>query len=634
MSSSDPPQLRLSLPQSASTFKRSFEQFGFDLETTVDSTVVASSSGTDEHRPGPSNGDRNKRARSSSVTPNSAEQARSMDSSPSSSSSHTISSASSNHTGINHRDAPPATAQTRHPQALENDSLFSPNSVGEPSHPSSALFDARPPEASPVEPPTSSAWPNPPSLINSSSQHNEQFRLSMERFHAFDSQISTIRARPAPLPFHVPPGSPTLPPLTLSSPVEHSHPHSHLNSAVSLPSVESLNYMSASTTSQTPASVPPPPAPPSISTPSDQYHSDMASIGLEEFREFRDMMGFPERHISSSGMDRLPARAHHQNTSLLESERPQVGRPFRCPPFRQIPENISRNSTLQQWSSDRRGGTLGDSDDEFGGRPVVTNLQGRRSLDLPRPRLDSSLLANRLRRSMQSQANHPTSGRVSPPRFPPSQIEPNSMQSVNNSRIQESERVNRHEPWSSQPPPRRPILAGAFRTLAERLGRGRQRTNHTADNGAERSRSPAAGVSPSPYLFTSSIWPLIRPKFPQAQHLLRTTIGSLPLLTFHRQRTFPMDWIFRCHLTGLTTRLLTRDFLYHPRVFSEILESQGKLHGGVQFPQTIPRKIVSSPSCTGRRRQYHLTIRHNQVSEPSFAEVLQLLYPTLRIYGV
>src|SRR5712671_4314604 len=104
MSSSDTPQVRLSLSQSASTFKRSFDQFGFDLESPLDSTAVASSSGTVEHRPGPSNADRNKRARSNSVTPSSAEQTHSMDVSPSSSSSHTLSSASSNHPIANHRD--------------------------------------------------------------------------------------------------------------------------------------------------------------------------------------------------------------------------------------------------------------------------------------------------------------------------------------------------------------------------------------------------------------------------------------------------------------------------------------------------------------------------------------------------
>jgi hypothetical protein len=175
---------------------------------------VASSSGADEHRPGPSNGDRTKRARSRSITPNSAEQACSMDSSPSSSSSHTIYSSPSNHAGANHRDTPSATTPMRRPQPLDNNSAFS---TGELSHTSSGFYDARPSEASPIEPPTSSVWSNPPFSTNSSIQHDEQFRLSMERFHAYDSQISTVRARASPLPFYIPPSSPTLPPLTLSS---------------------------------------------------------------------------------------------------------------------------------------------------------------------------------------------------------------------------------------------------------------------------------------------------------------------------------------------------------------------------------------------------------------------------------
>lgn len=597
MSSSDPPQLRLSLPQTASTFKRSFEQFGFDLEPPIDSTVVASSSSTDEHRPGPSNGDRNKRARSSSVTPSSTEQTRSMDSSPSASSSHTVSSGPSNHAVANHRDAPPATAPTRHPQALENDSAFSSSVAGELSHTSSGLFDARPPEASSIEPPTSSVWSNPPSSANSSIEHNEQFRLSMERFHAFDSQISSIRSRPSPLPFHIPP-SPTLPPLTLSSSAEHSHSHSHLGAAVSLPSVESLSY--ASTTAQTSASVPPPTAPPSTATPSDQYHSGVSSVGFEEFGEFREMMGFfPEQRPNSPSVDRPAARPRHQSPSMLDGpERPQMDRPFRRPPSRQIAENIiSRNSNLHSWPSNRRGAALGDSDDEFGGRPVVPNLQGRGSLDLPRSRLDSSLLANRIRRSMQSQAVYPAPNRMSPPRFPAaavtsSQIEPNSTQVVNNFRAQEPERF---ESWSSHPP-RRPVFAEAFRTLAERLGRGRQRTNHTADSGAERSRSPVGGVSSSPYpCCTISMGSLIEPKslpLPQAQHLLPTMIGFMAFLTFHLQKICLMDWIFRCHPIGSRKRLLTQDNLCHHPVFSEIPQFQGKRHGGVHFLQMMRRKIV------------------------------------------
>src|SRR6266702_2140325 len=513
MSSPDPPQLRLSLPSTAPTFKRSFDQFGFDLETPVDSSLVASSSSTDEHRPGPSNTDRNKRARSNSVTPNnsnSVEQARSIDTPPSGS-SH------ANHMTTAHRDAPllpPPPPTARHPRAPNNDSndsVFSPGlSLGEePTHTPTLLFESRSSDSS-INPPTSTTWSNPPSSANPSAEHNEQFRLSMERFHAFDSQISSIRARPSPLPLRAPSNPPTLPPLTLSSTIEH--PHAHLNPAVSLPSVESFNY-----TAPSPQSAPPPPpvAPPPIASSTiDQYRSNMSPLGFEEFGEFREMMGFfPEQNPNSRSVDRSAVRPRQSSSPLDNSGRHRVDRPVRGSPARQFSENVSRNSTLRPWPVDHRSAIFCDSDDEFGDLPVVNSLQGRRSLDLPRSRLDPSLLANRLRRSMRSQAAHEALGRMSPPRFPTpptSQIESNQTRSVNHSRIlQEHERPDRYEHRSLHPPSRRPVLPEAVRTLAERLGRGRQRTDYTGEGGTERSRSPAAATFSSPYLRRPFTYPMV-----------------------------------------------------------------------------------------------------------------------------
>ena len=497
MSSSDPPQLRLSLPHSASTFKRSFDQFGFDLDSPLDSTAVASSSGSDEHRPGPSNGDRNKRARSNSVTPNSSEQTHSMDNSPGSSSSHTISSASANHAVANHRDAPPAVAVTRYPQTPESDPVF-PSGLGrEFGHASSGLFDSRPLEASHAEPPTTSAWSNPLSSTNSSTDQNDQFRLSMERFHAFDSQISSIRARPSHLPFRVHSNPPTLPPLTPSSPIEHSH--SHISPAVSLPPVESLNYTSTSAQASTPLTALP------LTTSSDQHHSDMSPLRFEEFGELREMMGFyRERNPNSPNIDRPIIRRRHQSPPLPDnSERPRINSSFRRSPPRHIAENVSRNPSMQSWPSDRRGVVPDDSDDDFFGRPVVT-AESRGSLDLPRSRLDSSLLANRIRRSMENQVAHSSLGRVSPPLFPttsPSLAESNSTLPVNGSHTQEPGRPIRHEPWSyPSPPSRLPVFAEAVRTLTERLGRARQRPSYASERRVERSRSPGAGAFTSLYL--------------------------------------------------------------------------------------------------------------------------------------
>lgn len=496
MSSSDPPQLRISLPHSASTFKRSFDQFGFDLDTPLDPTAVASSSGTDEHRPGPSNGDRNKRARSNSVTPGSAERTHSMDGPPSSSSSHTISSGSSNHPVADHRDAPPAVAATRYPQTPETDPVFPSGLGGEFTHASSGLFDSRPLEASSAEPPATSVWSNPLSSTNSSIDQNDQFRLSMERFHAFDSQISSIRARPSQLPFRVSSNPPTLPPLTPSSPIEHLH--SHTSPAVSLPSVESLSY--TSTSAQASASVNPLMALSSTTSP-DQYHSDMPPLRSEEFGELREMMGFyQDRSPNSPNIDRPIVRRRHQSPPLPDnSEQPRINTSFRRSPPRHITENVSRNLSMQSWPSGRRGAPTDDSDDDFFGRPAVT-MESRGSLDLPRSRLDSSLLVNRIRRSMENQV-HPSAGRISPPLFTtvPSPVESNSTPLTNGSRTQEPERLNRHEPWSFHPSPRFPVFAEAVLTLTERIGRARQR-NSASERRVERSRSPGAGTFPSLYL--------------------------------------------------------------------------------------------------------------------------------------
>ena len=587
-SSSDSPQIRLSLSQSASSFKRSFDQFGFDLESPLDSAAVASSSGTDEHRPGPSNSDRNKRARSNSVTPNSAEQAHSTDSSPSSSSSHTMSSASSNHALANHSNPPPAAAAVRHPQTPENDPVF-PYSLGEQlTHTSFPLFDPRPLEASPGEPPTASAWSNSLSSTGSSTEQNDQFHLSMERFHAFDSQISTIRSRPSPLPLRVPP-TPTLPRLTHSSPIEHSDSHTGL--AVSLPSVESStsrprplplplrtlptptlprfplsspiehsdphispttpsrpsvessSYTSTSTHASAP--VPPQTVPPSTTSP-DRHHSNMSPLRFEEFGEFREMMGLLQgQNPTSPNIERPTVRHRHQSPPLPDnSERPHIGQPFRRPTPGHIVQSISRNPSVHSWRSDRRDTIPDDPDDEFGGRSVVTNIQDRGSLDLPRSRLNASLLAGRRRRSMENQMAHPALDRMSPPPFPavpPSQVEPNTpTHLMNGSRTQEPGRHNRHEPWSIHPPSRLPVFAEAVRTLAERLGRARQRTSYGSERRAERSRSPGASAFPSLYLVT-----LLQCRLsclnsyppPQAQCLLHIMIGPLPILNSHHRRT-------------------------------------------------------------------------------------------------
>jgi hypothetical protein len=155
---------------------------------------------------------------------------------------------------------------------------------------------------------------------------------------------------------------------------------------------------------------------------------------------------------------------------------------------------------MQSWPSGRRGAAPDDSDDDFFGRPAVT-MESRGSLDLPRSRLDSSLLVNRIRRSMENQVVHPSAGRISPPLFTtvPSPVESNSTPLTNGSRTQEPERLNGHEPWSFHPSPRVPVFAEAVLTLTERIGRARQR-NSASERRVERSRSPGAGTFSSLYL--------------------------------------------------------------------------------------------------------------------------------------
>jgi hypothetical protein len=218
------------------------------------------------------------------------------------------------------------------------------------------------------------------------------------------------------------------------------------------------------------------------------------------------MMGFyHERNPNSSSIDRPIVRRRHQSPPLPDnSERSRVNPSVGRSPATHVVENISRNPSMQSWPSDRRNAILDDSDDDFYGRPVVT-MESRESLDLPRSRLDSSLLANRIRRSMENPVTHPSLGRMSPSLFPtadPSSVESSSTLPVNGPRTQEPGRHNRHEAWSFHSSSRLPVFAEAVRTLTERLGRPRQRTSYVNERRVERSRSPGDGAFSSLYLVT------------------------------------------------------------------------------------------------------------------------------------
>jgi len=247
----------------------------------------------------------------------------------------------------------------------------------------------------------------------------------------------------------------------------------------------------------------------------------MSPLRFEEFGELREMMGFiQEQNPNSSTIDRPTFRRHQSPPLADNSERPRIGPLFRRSTPRHMEENVSRNSTLHPWPSVRRGALPDDSDDEFGGRTIVPNMQGRGSLDHPRTRLDPSLLANRMRRSMDDQVAHPPLGRMSPPLVSPvvsSQVEPNSNHPVNSSRTQEQGRHNRHELWPFHSPSRLPVFAEAVRTLAERLGRSRQRTSYAGDRRAERSRSPGPGVFSSSTSPAHYDWSFAYPEFTSSE---------------------------------------------------------------------------------------------------------------------
>lgn len=220
------------------------------------------------------------------------------------------------------------------------------------------------------------------------------------------------------------------------------------------------------------------------------------------------MMGLSQEQ--NPNLDRPTFRRPLQSPPFPDdSEQPRFGPPFRRSTSRHTAENVSRNFTMHPWPSVRRGALPDDSDDEFGGRLDVSNMQGRGSLDHPRSRLDSSLLANRLRRSLGDQVAHPPFRRRSPSLFSSmasSQGEPNPTHPVNSSHTQEPGRLNRHELWPFHSS-RFPVFAEAVRTLTARLGRARQRTSYASERRGERSRSPGSSVFSSPCILAiSSRW--------------------------------------------------------------------------------------------------------------------------------
>lgn len=203
----DPPQLQISLPGNTTSFKRSFDQFGFDLESPVDPSSVASGSSTQASSSSSTetNGDRNKRARSGSASGTS--------SSDSAQSFRTANEAlvpnlpstqgqASNvpETTVTSSSALPIPASTA--PALD---ITLPTRLSEDVF----MHDASP---TAEQPPASSTSSLPAA---SSVTFREQFRVSMERFNTFESEMSTLRRAPTTAPTRSMTPPPTLPPLSL-----------------------------------------------------------------------------------------------------------------------------------------------------------------------------------------------------------------------------------------------------------------------------------------------------------------------------------------------------------------------------------------------------------------------------------
>ncbi|GLB41224.1 hypothetical protein LshimejAT787_0904390 [Lyophyllum shimeji] len=205
MSSHCPPQLHLELPPNTTSFKRSFDQFGFDLESPLGGSDGAGTSGSDGN-------DRNKRARSSSTFSDDSVSIGSSQSSTFASSSS--SSSSSEHDLTSGTQL--ALAATRPATTLGAPllSLHIPRASLEPPRlPTPEIRDidmADYPMGETEEQAPTTSTPT------GESQADESYRLSLERFNAFDAQISALRRPRSPVQLArslTPP--PVLPPLEL-----------------------------------------------------------------------------------------------------------------------------------------------------------------------------------------------------------------------------------------------------------------------------------------------------------------------------------------------------------------------------------------------------------------------------------
>ncbi|KAF5381678.1 hypothetical protein D9615_005573 [Tricholomella constricta] len=210
MSSSCPPQLHLELPPNTTSFKRSFDQFGFDLESPLGGSDGAGASGSDGN-------DRNKRARSASSFSDDDVSIGGSQSLTLASGSSSMSDAAHGRTG----GSQSALGASR-PVITAGAPLLSLNlersSLEPPRLPTPEIQDIDMADYPLVEAEDDGEPVTAPSISSApiiSSQADESYRISLERFNAFDTQISALRQSRSPSVPRSPTPPPVLPPLEL-----------------------------------------------------------------------------------------------------------------------------------------------------------------------------------------------------------------------------------------------------------------------------------------------------------------------------------------------------------------------------------------------------------------------------------
>ena len=220
MSSTDPPQIHITISSNSTSFKRSFEQFGFDLDSPVDANSSSSASPGSNALSVGEGGERSKRPRSDSSSSGSGGSSGSSSRAATGSSSSRVTSESPSR--VRSPPCPPMSAA-----AAGSSSSLHPEQP--PVHPLLAQEDVEMLPSVPLDRPRSysppSIWHPLQTNESSDSGFSEHFRVSMERFNAFDAEISALRQRSSP-PVRITATPPTLPPLSLDSP--NLDPSSHV----------------------------------------------------------------------------------------------------------------------------------------------------------------------------------------------------------------------------------------------------------------------------------------------------------------------------------------------------------------------------------------------------------------------